>query len=62
MQVVDRIVYRRELLQMSRRFKALHDLLLSSDRLMRILRSIVHLLMLTMITMSETPVSFGRAV
>ena len=40
-QVVDRIMYRREVLYMSRRFKALHNPLASSDRLMRILCPIV---------------------
>lgn len=59
MQVVDLIMNRREVLQISRRFKALHNPLSSSDRLMRILSLIVQTLMLTMIAKAKVYLLFG---
>ncbi len=62
MHFVNGIMDRRELLHMSRRFKALHNSLSSSDRLMQTLRSFVQLLVLAMIANAQTYFSFGRTI
>ena len=60
--VVDRIMFRREVLHMSRRSKALHNLLARLDRLMRILCPIVQTLMPAMIANVKAYLSFGSAI
>lgn len=59
MQIIYRVVDYSEVLQISRRFKALYNPLSPSDRLVGILVSIVQALMLTVFTSSQANLAVG---